>query len=79
MVVLELLQSQGTRLYRMKGFVDLRRASDRRMVIQGVHMMIDTRDLGPWGERPRRSQLVLIGRDLDMAATAGGICGSQGP
>jgi G3E family GTPase len=70
------LQSQGTRLYRMKGFVDFAGA-DRRTVIQGVHMMIDTRDLGPWGERPRRSQLVLIGRDLETAALQEGFAACQ--
>jgi G3E family GTPase len=67
----EVLQTQGTRLYRMKGFLSLAGA-DERIVIQGVHMVVDTSTLGPWGERPRRTQLVFIGRDLDREALANG-------
>jgi G3E family GTPase len=58
------LQTQGTQLYRMKGFLNFRGASER-IVIQGVHMLVDTSSLGPWGDRPRKTQLVFIGRDLD--------------
>jgi G3E family GTPase len=60
----EILQTQGTRLYRMKGFLNFQ-GSAQRVVIQGVHMVVDTSVLGPWGERDRRTQLVFIGRDLD--------------
>jgi G3E family GTPase len=60
----ETLKTQGTRLYRMKGFLNFK-GSNERIVIQGVHMVVDTSALGPWGERPRRTQLVFIGRDLD--------------
>jgi hypothetical protein len=31
-------------------------------------MVVDTTSLGPWGNRPRQSQLVFIGRDLDQGA-----------
>jgi G3E family GTPase len=58
------LQTQGTRLYRMKGFLNFR-GSNERIVIQGVHMVVDTSALGPWGDRPRKTQLVFIGRELD--------------
>ena len=69
-------QTQGTRLYRMKGFLDVQ-DSPHRIVIQGVHMMMDTQDLGPWGDRPRGSQLVLIGRNLDAAALQHGFSECQ--
>jgi G3E family GTPase len=59
------LQTQGTRLYRMKGFLNFEGANER-IVIQGVHMVVDTSTLGPWGDRPRRTQLVFIGRELDQ-------------
>jgi G3E family GTPase len=59
------LETQGTRLYRMKGFLNFEGANER-IVIQGVHMVIDTSALGPWGDRPRRTQLVFIGRELDQ-------------
>jgi G3E family GTPase len=59
------LETQGTRLYRMKGFLNFEGANER-IVIQGVHMVVDTSALGPWGDRPRRTQLVFIGRELDQ-------------
>jgi G3E family GTPase len=65
------LAQQGTRLYRLKGFVSLK-GVDERIVIQGVHMVLDTSSLGPWGERPRRTQLVFIGRELDEGALEAG-------
>jgi G3E family GTPase len=58
------LQTQGTRLYRLKGFLNFQGANER-IVIQGVHMVVDTSSLGPWGDRPRKTQLVFIGRELD--------------
>jgi G3E family GTPase len=58
------LETQGTRLYRMKGFLNFQNVEER-VVIQGVHMVVDTSVLGPWGDRPRRTQLVFIGRELD--------------
>jgi G3E family GTPase len=66
-----LLKTQGTRLYRMKGFLNFAGANDR-IVIQGVHMVVDTTALGPWGERPRRTQLVFIGRELDRDTISAG-------
>jgi len=59
------LQTQGTRLYRMKGFLNFK-GVEERIVIQGVHMVVDTSALGPWGSGPRRTQLVFIGRELDQ-------------
>jgi G3E family GTPase len=70
----EVLRTQGTRLYRMKGFLNFA-GSNERIVIQGVHMVVDTSALGPWGERPRRTQLVFIGRDLDREALSAGFTG----
>ena len=59
------LQTQGTQLYRLKGFLNFNGVAER-LVIQGVHMVVDTSSLGPWGDCPRRTQLVFIGRDLDQ-------------
>jgi hypothetical protein len=58
------LQTQGTGLYRLKGFLNFE-GTNERIVIQGVHMVVDTSSLGPWGDRPRKTQLVFIGRELD--------------
>ena len=65
------LQTQGTRLYRMKGFLNFKDVNER-IVIQGVHMVVDTSAIGAWGNRPRRTQLVFIGRELDQASLTQG-------
>jgi G3E family GTPase len=64
-------KEQGTRLYRLKGFVNFEDRDDR-IVLQGVHMSLDASSLGPWGDRRRRTQLVFIGRDLDTDSLRSG-------
>jgi G3E family GTPase len=65
------LQVQGASIYRMKGFLNFKGVADR-IVIQGVHMLTDNTSLGPWGHRPRRTQIVFIGRKLDTEALSSG-------
>jgi G3E family GTPase len=59
-----LLQSQGQDIFRMKGVLNVK-GEDRRFVFHGVHMMFDSRLDRPWGDTPRQSSLVFIGRKLD--------------
>jgi G3E family GTPase len=59
-----LLQSRGQDILRMKGVLNLR-GEDRRYVFHGVHMIFDGKLEKPWGNRPRTSRLVFIGRGLD--------------
>jgi len=59
------LQANGANIYRMKGFLNLK-GIDERIVIQGVHMLVDNASLGRWGARPKRTQLVFIGKNLDQ-------------
>jgi G3E family GTPase len=59
-----LLQSHGENILRMKGVLNIK-GDDRRYVFHGVHMMFDGRPDRPWGDAPRASQLVFIGRKLD--------------
>jgi G3E family GTPase len=63
----------------MKGFLNFKDVNER-IVIQGVHMVVDTSALGAWGDRPRRTQLVFIGRELDRASLTQGFeaCLSDG-
>jgi len=61
-----LLRERGTDLYRMKGVLDIA-GQERRYVFQSVHMLLDGRPDLPWGAGPRRSQLVLIGKNLDRS------------
>ncbi|MEM9691871.1 MAG: GTP-binding protein [Myxococcota bacterium] len=60
----ELLRERGVDIFRMKGFISLADELDR-FVFQGVHMMFDGQPDRPWGDAPRRNQLVFIGRNLD--------------
>ena len=59
----ELLIERGVDIFRMKGFISLAGES-RRFVFQGVHMLFDGQPDRPWGDAPRRNQLVFIGRKL---------------
>ncbi len=59
-----LLQERGVDIFRTKGFLSV--AGDaRRHLFQGVHMLLDSQPDRPWGDAPRRNQLVFIGRNLD--------------
>ena len=46
----------------MKGFLSLL-GEPRRHVFQGVHMLFDAQPDQPWGDQPRRNQVVFIGRN----------------
>ena len=60
----QLLRERGVDIFRMKGFISLAGES-RRFVFQGVHMLFDGQPDRPWGDAPRRNQLIFIGRNLD--------------
>jgi len=61
----ELTATKGPDLLRFKGILDLA-GVDKRIVIQGVHMMMEGGALSPWPEGARRvSRMVFIGRNLD--------------
>ena len=68
----ELLQSKGQDIFRMKGVVSI--AGDpKKFAFQGVHMTFDGRPMQPWGDAPRVSRLVFIGRHLDREALTDGV------
>jgi G3E family GTPase len=65
--VLAVLAALGVRLLRAKGFVHL--AGDpRRGFVERAGIRTELRHDGDWGTGPRRTELVLIGDDLDEAA-----------
>ncbi len=66
-----LLQSRGEDILRMKGVLNIR-GEKRRYVFHGVHMMFDGKPDLPWGDVPRASHLVFIGRKLDRAELEAG-------
>lgn len=59
-----LLRENGIDIFRMKGFISIAGEAER-FVFQGVHMLFDGQPDKPWGDMPRRNQLVFIGRNLD--------------
>ncbi|CAN5452551.1 GTP-binding protein [soil metagenome] len=59
-----LLQTKGADIYRMKGIVNIR-GQQNRFVFQGVHMLFDGRPERPWGDEPRNTRMVFIGRNLN--------------
>lgn len=67
----KLLAEKGEDIFRMKGFISV--AGDPlRFVFQGVHMLFDSQPDRPWGNTPRRNQLVFIGRNLDEQSMQAG-------
>lgn len=61
-----LLQTMGSDIYRMKGIVAIK-GQERRFVFHGVHMLFDGKPDRPWGEEPRQTRMVFIGRKLKRA------------
>ncbi|MGF1540996.1 MAG: CobW family GTP-binding protein [Pleurocapsa sp.] len=62
-----LLQTKGVDIFRMKGILNIA-GEDLRFVFQGVHMLFDGKPDRPWKEgKPRKNELVFIGRNLDEA------------
>ncbi len=59
-----LLMLRGEKILRLKGVLDVA-GEDRRVIVQSVHMMYEGDFGAPWGDAPRTSRLVVIGRDLD--------------
>lgn len=56
-------QVYGADMLRYKGVLNMAGAN-RRVIFQGVHMLMGS-DLGkPWGDEPRNSKMVFIGRKL---------------
>jgi len=64
----ELLQTNGSNIFRMKGILNIHQQAER-FVFQGVHMMFDGRPDRLWQkEEARRNEIVFIGRNLDREA-----------
>lgn len=69
-----LLQAHGEDILRMKGVLNIK-GDERRYIFHGVHMMFDGRPDRPWGNAPRSSQVVFIGRGLDREELLAGFSG----
>jgi G3E family GTPase len=67
----DLLARRGADLLRTKGILSIH-GEDRKLVLQAVNMMLEGDFTGPWGDEPRVSRLVFIGRNLATEDLAGG-------
>jgi G3E family GTPase len=65
--VLAVVEGLGERLVRAKGFLHLA-GDERRGFVERAGVRTELSHLGPWGDEPRRTELVLIGDGLDEAA-----------
>ncbi len=59
-----LIAQKGVDIFRTKGFISYV-GNPKRIVFQGVHMLMTAQPDKEWGDEPRRNQLVFIGRNLD--------------
>jgi len=62
-----LLARHGSDILRTKGILSIA-GEDRKLALQAVNMMLEGDYIGDWGDRPRVSRLVFIGRNLNRAA-----------
>ncbi|MBW4621235.1 MAG: GTP-binding protein [Cyanosarcina radialis HA8281-LM2] len=61
----QLLRTQGTDIFRMKGIVNIA-GEDQRFVFQGVHMLFDGKPDRAWKpNETRKNEVVFIGRNLN--------------
>jgi G3E family GTPase len=71
----ELLQTRGEDLFRCKGILNFR-GSSKRVVFQGVHMLLESNSDRAWRpDETRFNRLVFIGRNLDREALVTGFRG----
>ena len=75
----QLSRHHGPDLYRVKGVLSLH-GIPLRVIFQSVGGLFDIQFQGEWGDRPRQSQIVFIGRNLDPEGIERGFraCQAQG-
>jgi len=73
-----LIQTFSNELYRYKGVISVK-GMEERFVFQGVHMLFDGEFCQPWGDEPRESKFVFIGKNLDKEAIESGFLRCKAP
>ena len=70
--ITDITQHQGQNILRAKGIIDIA-GSDRRLVFQAVHMVLEGDLQRAWkADEKRYSRIVFIGRELDASALEAG-------
>lgn len=68
-----IVQVYGTKLMRYKGVLNIQDV-DRRVVFQGVHMLMGHDEGAPWGpDEQRETRMVFIGRDMPKDVLLAGL------
>lgn len=68
-----IVQVYGTKLMRYKGVLNIQEV-DRRVVFQGVHMLMGHDEGAPWGpDEQRETRMVFIGRDMPKDVLLAGL------
>lgn len=68
----EFLMLRGEQILRLKGILNVE-GEDARVIVQSVHMLYEGGFGEPWGDSPRQSRLVVIGRGLDTQSIRDGL------
>jgi G3E family GTPase len=70
----DLLKERGDEIFRLKGILAIA-GEPNRVVLQGVHRLMDLRAADAWGSQKRESRLVFIGRNLQKDSLDRGLRG----
>lgn len=76
--LMTLMFFDSSQLHRLKAVLAVA-GEERRFVVHGVQGYLDTGHGRPWGDDPRVSRLVAIGRDLDEEMWRSGLRGCAAP
>lgn len=66
-----LLRERGVDIFRMKGILSVK-GKDQRLVLQGVHMLLEGTLGRPWDKDERSNKLVFIGKNLNREELSAG-------
>jgi len=70
----DLLRDSGDDIFRLKGILAIAGEANR-VILQGVHRLMELRPADAWGSQKQESRLVFIGRNLDKAGLERGLRG----
>ena len=59
-----LLRTRGVDIFRFKGIISMK-GMEKKLVFQGVHMLLDSELIEEWGNEKRVSKAIFIGRNLN--------------
>ncbi len=67
-----LLREKGQDIFRMKGILSVK-GFPQQAIFHGVHMLLETAMGEAWGQKPRSTRIIFIGRNLDREQLENGV------